>query len=148
MAGNYLNPLVDFRFLVEIDSLIVAGFSEVSGLQQTIDVEEYEEGGESMIHYLPKTIKHTNLILKKGLVLDSDLRNWYEQAMKAVVYKSGPIPLKNIKLSIWNERQEEAVVYTFDDAYPVKWIGPTLNAKGNSIAVESLEIVHRGLKKE
>ena len=35
----------------------------------------------------------------------------------------------------------------FYDAYPTKWIGPQLQAGAAEVAVESLELVHRGLTK-
>jgi phage tail-like protein len=34
------------------------------------------------------------------------------------------------------------VRWNFSNAWPCKWTGPSFNATGNSIAVESLEIMH------
>jgi len=45
--------------LVEINGLVVGGFSEVSGLEVEIDVEEYREGGKNeYVHYLPTGAKY------------------------------------------------------------------------------------------
>ena len=33
------------------------------------------------------------------------------------------------------------------DVYPVKWTGPTLDAGGNQVAVETLELAHGGFLK-
>jgi phage tail-like protein len=36
--------------------------------------------------------------------------------------------------------------YTFVEAWPRKYTGPTLDADGNQVVIESLEIVHEGLQ--
>ena len=36
-------------------------------------------------------------------------------------------------------------IWAFEQAYPVKWIGPTLNAGSDSPATEQLELAHGGL---
>ena len=49
------NPYRKFRFLIELEGLIVGGFSEVSGLQAGTEVETIEEGGvNNYVHKLPK----------------------------------------------------------------------------------------------
>ena len=46
-TGSRNDPYSAFNFLVEIDSVIVAGFSEVGGLDTTTDPIEYRL---SLIH--------------------------------------------------------------------------------------------------
>jgi phage tail-like protein len=36
--------------------------------------------------------------------------------------------------------------WVFNEAFPIKWTGPNLNAGSNQIATETLEIVHAGLQ--
>jgi phage tail-like protein len=53
-----LDPYLNFRFLVEIQGLIVAGFSEVNGLQAEIETFEYREGGlNDYAHRLPGPVR-------------------------------------------------------------------------------------------
>ena len=33
------------------------------------------------------------------------------------------------------------------DAYPVRWTGPEFSGVGNSVAIETLELVHNGIKR-
>ena len=40
------DPYRNFRFLVEIEGIPQAGFTECSGIAAEIDVIEYREGGE------------------------------------------------------------------------------------------------------
>lgn len=34
----------------------------------------------------------------------------------------------------------------FFEAYPTKWTGPSLNAATSDVAIETLELVHNGIK--
>lgn len=68
------DPLVNFNFLVEIDGITRAAFHEVSGFDSTIDVIEHREGGENTTpRKLPGMTKHSNIILKWGMSIDTDL---------------------------------------------------------------------------
>lgn len=71
---------------------------------------------------------------------NSDLWDWYEACSK------GKIKRKSGSIVLLNDRMEEKLRWSFYEAYPIKWIGPTLNGNSSEIAVESIELVHQGLK--
>ncbi|MBD2846102.1 phage tail protein [Paenibacillus sp. IB182496] len=130
-----------FRFWVELDGMLVGGFTEVSGLSSETELEEYREGGvNGYVHRFPKSTSFGTIALKRGLSGSSELWDWYQQvASGTVVRKSGSIILQHYdgdELCRWN----------FFEAYPTKWIGPELNAAQSDIAVESIELVHNGIK--
>ncbi|MEI7025321.1 phage tail protein [Paenibacillus sp. y28] len=129
-----------FRFIVELDGLQAAGFSEVSGLQSEIEYEEIAEGGvNTHFHRLPKRVKSPPLVLKRGLSLSTDLWNWYSSAM------NGQITRKTGSIIMYDQDGDELCRWNFAEAYPIKWSGPELNAMRSEVAVESIEIVHNGL---
>lgn len=136
------DPLLGFRFLVVIDGLLVGGFSEVSGLQAEIEIEDVEEGGvNDFSHKLPKQTKFQNLILKRGITESDTLWKWHQDVVNGIIRRmSGYIIL-------FDSEGNEKWSWNFVDAFPVKWIGPELNAKNDSIALESLELAHHGIKK-
>lgn len=137
-------PLLNYRYRVEIAGLIVAGFSEVSGLEQEIEVEEYKEGGMDFVHKLPGGFKHANLVLKRGMSASPQLRLWYQGVVKALTYRL-PLPKSPaVYISIIDSRGEEQVRFLVKFAYPVKWSGPQLNATGSEVAIETLELAHEG----
>jgi len=142
-------PLTDFRFLITIDSIVVAGFSEVSGLEKNIETEEYKEGGNNFVHKFPKGISYNNLILKKGLSEGDRLWQWHQSVSDAISYQKPLKKLKrNITLVVLDEKTEKTEwTFIFKDAYPVKWTGPTFNAMGNNIVIETLELVHQGFER-
>lgn len=136
------DPYLSFRFQVEFMGVIRAGFSEVSGLDVEIEIEEYWEGGiNQYMHKLPKGVKHSNLVLKKGLAESSLLWEWHYAAQLGVMT---PTPGRII---MYDSQGNENIYWAFFDAYPVKWSGPQLKGDDNSVAIESLELAHSGLLK-
>lgn len=140
------DPYVAYRFLVEIGSDIVAGFSECSGLQLETEFEEVQEGGENQVRYkLPKASKWGNLTLKRGLTDSSALWDWYRARMQGD-FTSDAGRRRSIAVILWDESTDDQVWrWDFTDAYPVKWTGPELKADANAITVETLEFAHHGL---
>jgi phage tail-like protein len=146
MASKRPMELLDFRFLVEIDGIAVGGFSEVSGLEQKIETEEYREGGSHFVHQLPKAVVQSTLSLKKGLSDADALWKWFDGCRSAVLYKQ-PLERKNISVIVFDESRTEQARFLFAGAYPVKWTGPTLTGTGSAVAIEQLEIAHEGMQK-
>lgn len=143
MVANAINHKVSgaFRFAVELDQILVGGFSEVHGLESETEIEEIREGGvNGYVHRLPKGTRHSRIVLRRGLSSSQELWSWYDQASQGTVTrKSGSIILlkqDGTELCRWN----------FFDAYPVKWSGPSLNAASSDVAVEAIELVHNGIK--
>ena len=51
-------------------------------------------------------------------------------------------------ITLLDESRQPVMVWKFHRAWPCKWSGPSLNAKSNEVAIESLEICHEGLELE
>jgi len=143
VIGVRKDPYLSFNFLVELDGLTVGGFSEVSGLQIETEVKEYREGGENgYIHKLAGPVRYTqNIVLKHGLTEDSALWDWYEDNRHGVVTR------KNGSIVMMDKTFTEVSRYNFYQAYPVRWLGPTLDAMQSVVGVETLELAHHGLEK-
>jgi len=76
-SGSRNDPYGQFNFLIEIDGVTRAGFSEVSGLTTDTNVIEYREGQEvTTVRKLPGLMKYTNIVLKRGYTQDQSLWNW------------------------------------------------------------------------
>jgi phage tail-like protein len=120
---------------------IDAGFNECSGLEMTLETEEYMEGGvNETVHKFPTRIKWGKLVLKKGLLTKTDLWDWiYGFTLGKVVRKDGVITLLN-------EKGLTHTAWQFMNGLPTKWTGPSLNSQQSAVAFESIEIEHEGLK--
>ena len=130
-----------FRFMIEIKGLFVAGFTEVSGLQSEIEYEEYAEGGvNGYMHRLPKRTSYPPIVLRRGITKTNDLWEWYS------VVAGGKVKRREGSIVMCEPSGDELIRWNFFEAYPVKWVGPELNASRSEVAVESIEIIHNGLK--
>jgi phage tail-like protein len=59
----------------------------------------------------------------------------------------GKITRRNGSIILLNDAGEEKMRGNFTAGWPAKWTGPSFNATSNEVAIETLEIVHEGLKK-
>ena len=138
------DPLPDCSFLVEIDGLIVGGFSEVGGLEAEVEIFEVREGGlNGYAHQLAGPARYpSRLVLRRGVVDDPVLWDWYEETARGRIRRrSGAVVLRDAEGG-------EARRWSFFDALPARWVGPRLNAAQASVAIEALELVHHGLLAE
>jgi phage tail-like protein len=140
--GLRRDPYGAYNFLVELSGIVVAGFSEVTGLRVEIDVQEYREGGlNTHMHRLSGPARYpSNLVLRRGLTDSPELWAWHEAAVHGVgIRQHGSIVLLD-------DARNEVWRWFFLDALPVRWIGPELRASGSAVAVETLELAHHGLR--
>jgi phage tail-like protein len=134
-TGDRVDPYKDFRFLVEIDNIVQAGFTECSGFGSDVEVVDYREGGDTTtVRKLPGKTSYPDITLKWGLTDSRELYDWHRAAI------NGAIERKNGSIILQNDLGEEAVRWNFFDAWPSKWAGAALNATGNAVAVETLTV--------
>ena len=136
------DPFLSARFVVEIEGIVVGGFSEVTGLQAEIDTEEYQEGGvNTHVHLLPKGAKYSKLVLKRGMTESDRLARWLMGAV------NGKIERKTVHIMLLDSEGNRQWAWRCTGAYPVRWSGPEMRADQSSVAVESLELAHTGIQK-
>lgn len=141
-TGQRVDPFGSFNFKVEIEGVIEGAFSEVTGLDSTIDLTEYREGGDSATpRKLPGMTKHSNIVLKRGLTVDTKLYDWHEQAVR------GDVKRRDGSIIVLDRAGRETMRWNFFRAWPVKWDAPDFNATSNDIALETLELAHEGLER-
>jgi phage tail-like protein len=159
------DPLMGFNFAVSLvnsqptlggalGGLVVAvsgpaataGFSEVSGLEATMDIESYDAGGlNGGSLRLPGRIKWANLVLKRGVLAKvmpgdpSDFWTWLQ------TFLDGNGVRKDGTISLLDESGSPGLVWSWSRGLPVKWTGAAMNAQQSQVAIEHLEIAHEGL---
>ena len=139
-TGDRRDPFRSFNFAVEIDGIARAGFRECSGLDASQDPIEYREGTEGLTtRKLPGLNKYSNITLKWGMTDDTELWDWRKKAM------TGKIERRNGSIVLLDDAGAEKMRWNFREAWPTKWTGPSFNATGNEVAIETLEIAHEGL---
>ncbi len=140
-TGQLVDPYRNFNFLVQIDGITQAGFSECSGLSSTTEVVEYREGGDNTtVHKLPGKTAYGDITLKWGITDNLDLWNWRQQIIDGQVFrKHGTLILFDFDASTERAR------WNFIRAWPTKCELPSFSARGNEVAIETLVLAHEGL---
>jgi phage tail-like protein len=136
-----IDPFLSYNFAVEVEGLVAGGFSEVSGIEIQTEVQEYREGGvNEFVHKRAGPTKYpSNLILKKGITDVRTLWIWYWDVMQGIVER------KNVSVLLLDTEGAEQLRWNFEQAYPVRWVGPSLRGTASEVAVETLELAHNGL---
>ena len=135
MPETALSP----RFTVSIDGIDLGTWTKCEGLSVEYEVFEYQEGGfNDYVHRLPGRRKYPNVKLTRPLDQDSPtIVQWVSQMVTKVERKHAEITVLDANGAVvcrWN----------LTDVCPVKWTGPTLDATGNQVATETLELSHNG----
>ncbi len=135
---DYPYTVYNFKILVENED--IGGFSECSGLTTDTDVIEYRTGIDPFlsVRKLPGLRKYTNIVLKRGFTTSDYLWVWRKKVLEP---KKGEVYRRSGQIVLLGEDKEEVLRWRFYDSFPSKLEGPTLNAKNNEIAVETLELV-------
>jgi phage tail-like protein len=140
-TGQRVDPFRNFNFLIELEGIAQASFTECTGLGSTTEVIENREGGDNVtIRKLPGKTTYTDITLKWGVTSSTELYEWRQQIIDGLVFrKNGSIVLFDLPNS------EEVARWNFVRAWPTRYEGPSLNAKGNDIAIDTLVLAHEGL---
>ncbi len=129
------------RFYIKLDNVPQAVFTEVSGLQLEVAVEDYEEGGNNgFVHRLPGHARSGSVTLKRGMTRSNELVRWCAEVTQ------GQVKRRNLSVVMYDAAGSELCRWDLLNAYPFKWIGPQLAADGTTIAIETLEFAHEGLR--
>jgi phage tail-like protein len=114
-------------------------FQTVSGLSVEYDMEEYAEGGENrFIHKLPVRTKYADMVLKRGMLTDSEVIAWFVKALRDREFEPA-----DVNVILMNEKSEPLRTWKVAHAIPKKWDVSDLNANESAVVVETLELSYR-----
>jgi phage tail-like protein len=123
-----------------IFDIALGGFSECSGLEMSLQVEEYKEGGNNgQLLKFPTRVTWSNITLKKGVGAGTALWDWHYGFVEGKGKRRDGVIVLLTDLHAPNN------VWYFRRGLPVKYTGPSLNATQNTVAIESIEITHEGI---
>jgi phage tail-like protein len=136
------DPLRNFRFRLEIGGIAEAHFSEATGFDITTDVIDYREGDEATnVRKLPGLNKYGNITLKRGITDSIDLYNWYQDVV------DGNTVRQPVTVVVLDEKGDDKARFEIREAWPMKYDPMDLNAKGNDVSIETLELANEGVKR-
>ena len=145
MARN--DPLRNFRYRLEIDNITQAGFSEVAIAETTIDAVDYREGNEAPhVRKLSGLTKYGNITLKWGLTIGGsslELFRWHQDVSAGQIKERR----RKVVIVVQDEAGGDAARFVVTDAWPIKYDPSDLNAKGNEVMIELLELANEGIER-
>jgi phage tail-like protein len=126
--------------VVAAGGALLGGFQECTGLDTSLEVEDYKEGGvNDRIRKFPSRLTWSNIVLKRGIGFGDDLWNWH------AAYVTGTGKRRDGLIVLENDLHVPLKMWQFARGLPIKWTGPTFSAKASEVAIEALEIVHEGI---
>jgi phage tail-like protein len=140
-TGLRPDAYTNFNFLVEVDGIVQMSFIECSGLESVTEVIETREGGDNTtVRKRPGKTSYTDITLKWGLTDSSEMQQWRQRII------DGNVDRKNGSIVVYDlANKKEVVRWNFVRAWPTKWDGPALDARGKDIAIETLVLAHEGV---
>jgi phage tail-like protein len=138
---------------------ILGAFSEISGLEASMEHKVVKQGGWNYgARLLAGPVSFGTVILKRGIARSQTLWRWWSMFAGADMVADGhPIPANRCDLMIGLLASQPAgdegsppsrqvgMGWKLQNAMPVKFRVGDLNAKGSDVAVEELHLVHEGL---
>ncbi len=134
-------PIPKFYFQVKWDTEVMS-FQEVSGLDIEAQPIEYRHGDSQVFSTIkmPGMLQTSNVTMKKGVFKsDNKFWDWFNQI------KMNTITRVPVTISLLDETGAPTMIWSLTNAWPTKITCTDLNAEGNEVAVEEIEIVHEGL---
>ena len=140
--GNYYPP-PGFHFKVEVQGLQPIDhdvrFTEVGGLSVELGTEEVAEGGENrFIQKFPTRAKYPELVLKRGVLVNSEVTKWIRECIEE--FKIQP---RDIFIKLLDKEHQPLLTWQVVNAYPTKWAVSDLNSTANTVAVETLQLFYQ-----
>jgi phage tail-like protein len=103
-------------------------------------VETFKEGGELRFEQqlVGPTKYPSRIVLKRGIAASEELWWWHQDVT------AGFVTRKDVSVVLLDSEGYEVRRWSFKGAVPVKWVGPQLRASSSEVAIETLELIHRG----
>lgn len=137
MAVQRDNPYPNFNFVVDIGASVgEIGFAEADIPAAEIDVIEYREGADrtNAVRKLPGRVRYGNIVLRRGIDGGLSVWEWFREV------RDGNLSRRDVTITLLDEARNPVQRWRFRDAWPVKYDPSDLNAKGNEVLIETLEL--------
>ena len=136
------DPFKNYSFLVEIDGIASSAFKSVSGLAAEAEVIEYREGSDplSSSRKLPGRVEYPNVRLSRGQTTSRDLWDWWRTVV------DGTVDRRNVSITLLDDTRTPVLRWLLRNAWIAKFEAPDLEAGGNEVAIETIELAHEGLE--
>jgi phage tail-like protein len=145
--------LFNFHVAIEVKDLksnsnaqlCKGSFSEVTGLEATMEAKAIRSGGRNYgALQRPGPITFSTVVLKRGMASSRDIWKWWSLFSTEPKYAKDKTRC-TVRITLQDSQQKPALVWVLENAMPIKFKASDLSAKSNDAAIEELHLVHEGL---
>ena len=141
------DPLVAFKFGLEIEGKLSGFFTQVSGIGSETEVVQQKvvnsETGETIIRQIPGRLTWTPVSLKRGVTSSIDIWEWRQLVVDGKIEDART----NCSVIAYAQDNTEIARWNFDNAWPSKVTGPEMDAGSTDYMIEDVTIVHEGVER-
>lgn len=140
-VGAPVDPYRNYNFLLQIQDVAEARFTECIGLGMRIHPIRYRESGVGQIvRSLPGPVEYAEVTLRYGLTNSIDLWNWLTSAVRGVVQR------RHVTVVMLDtDGARHAIRWNLINAWPCQWSGAPFDALGREAAIEELHLAFDSL---
>jgi phage tail-like protein len=148
------DPYKNFKFRLKWDGRYVAGISKASALKRTTDVIAHREGGDHALQrQMPGHTRYEPITLERGVTHDTEFEKWASQVWNLNAGQGSEVSLKSFRkdviLELYNEAGQLAIAYKVFRCWVSEYSAlPELDANAQSVAIESITLVHEGWERD
>jgi phage tail-like protein len=141
------DPLVAFKFGLEIEGKLGGFFATVSGIGSQSEVIENKisnpETGETIVQKIPGRLAWTDVTLRRGVTSNVDVWDWRQAVVQGKIEDART----NCSIVAYNQGNEEIARWNFENAWPSRVTGPEMDAGSQTYMIEEITIVHEGMER-
>ncbi len=141
------DPLVAFKFGLEIEGKLGGFFTTVGGIGSESEVVDHKivnpDTGETIMQKIPGRLTWTDVTLKRGVTSSIDVWDWRQEVVDGKVEDART----NCSIIAFNQANEEIARWNLDNAWPSKVTGPDMDSGSGDYMVEEMSIVHEGMSR-
>jgi phage tail-like protein len=144
MSAPLSDSLTNYQFVIEVDSVEIVRFKEVSGIGAEITVIEGKQNNTKglPIHTKqPGWIKHPDVVCKRGSTGDRAWWDWIKQVQDGKIKEAR----RNMSIVLHDAENNEKIRFNFFNAWPSKVNLSPMQAGGSEVSVEDATFVHEGM---
>lgn len=149
--GDALKFGMSMRFSVSVHGATTTFMRDLGlwttceGLQVTFSTVPIESGGVYGWELcLPEQVGYQNVTLSRGMTAKSSgqVQTWLASVSRS--WQSGEPENMSVVITLLDTYREPVTRWELQNAWPVRWTGPTFDAGNSAIAIETLEFTHEG----
>jgi phage tail-like protein len=141
------DPLVAFKFGLEIEGKLSGYFTNVGGIGSETEVVTQKvvnsDSGETIIQQIPGRLSWTPVTLKRGVTSAMDIWEWRQMVVEGKIDDART----NCSIIAYAQDNTEIARWNFENAWPSKVVGPDMDSGSTNYMIEDVTIVHEGVER-